>query len=215
MPPLVLPGGVLIRLIWNQSGAAAAVNVLGAQNTGSVTISQTLANTVGAAIKAAVASSGLAPHLSTTWALANVGLRDINAPSQVEYLDTGAVVAGTGVTDPLPPQTALCVTLRTGLAGRSYRGRIYLPGYVEAANTATGVILASTVTDSVAFVNAIRTALSNNGLTLAVLSRPRDAKAPVTIPGTEAYAGAVTPVTTVLSRNVTWETQRRRTIPGI
>lgn len=42
-------------------------------------------------------------------------------------LSTGAAVPGVDAGDAYPPQTAWVVTLRTARAGRSYRGRVYLP----------------------------------------------------------------------------------------
>lgn len=45
----------------------------------------------------------------------------------IPYASTGAEIAGTDTGDANPPQVALVVTLRSELAGRSHRGRVYLP----------------------------------------------------------------------------------------
>jgi len=42
--------------------------------------------------------------------------------------------------DPLPSQTAAVVKLQTGLIGRSYRGRMYVPGFTETHNSVSGGI---------------------------------------------------------------------------
>lgn len=197
---LVVPQGALLRLIWTQGGAPAAVNVYGVINTGNVAITQTLTNTVSAAIKAALTSSGQAALVNTAIALAQVGLRDVRTANQPEFLDAAAAVPGTAAGDLLPLNTSLCLTLRTALAGRSFRGRTYLWGYTEASNTATGTILPGVGTTGIAWVNAIGSALSGNGMGLAVLSRHRS---------------VVNAVTSVQNRDSIWDTQRKRSLAGI
>lgn len=46
--------------------------------------------------------------------------------------------AGTGSGNSLPPEVAICVSLRTGLSGGSYRGRMYLPAPTVGSNTSVG-----------------------------------------------------------------------------
>lgn len=206
MPQLVVANAAQMRLIWALGGQLYALNVLGVVNSGSVAITQALTNTLGTAIKAALTSSGHGAAVNSTVTLANVGLRDIRTANTAEFLDTGAAVAGTGTGDLLPPQTALCITLRTAQAGRSFRGRVYLCGYGEPVNAAGGV--ASSSSTSVAFVVAIQNALIAQSLNLGVLSRPAPQ---LPIP----RAGFITPVTSVVARDSVWDTQRRRAIPGI
>lgn len=45
----------------------------------------------------------------------------------VDSYTTGLPIAGSDVTDPLPGENAILVSLRTGKIGRRYRGRVYLP----------------------------------------------------------------------------------------
>lgn len=65
---------------------------------------------------------------------------------------TGATAVGNPA---LPAQTAFCLTLRTALRGRRYRGRIYLPAIVANGTnlTATGLLQASVVTGCLTQVN--------------------------------------------------------------
>lgn len=214
MPALVITNAALIRLIWTKSGVQYAINVLGALNVGAAVFNQTLANSVSAAIKSGFTTSGFATRVSTAIALSQVGVRSISAPNLPEYIGTGAAVAGTGVTHPLPGQTALCVTLRTNNAGPAYRGRIYLPGWTEDTNDTNGACDTNAADNGVAFVNAIDAALAANGLDFAVLSRPRAA---TTIPAKtiSAKTGFGTPVTAVLVRDLVWDTQRRRQEAGV
>ena len=195
-----------MRLVWALGGSLYALNVMGVVNTGAVAITQAITNTIGTAIKSALTSSGLGALIHTSVTLANIGLRDIRTANTAEFLDTGGATAGTSAGDFLPPQTAFVVTLRTAQAGRSFRGRVYLPGYGEGANAVTGTI--GSATQSVAFVTAVQAALVTNGLNLGVLSRP----APLATP---ARAGFITPVTSIVARDLVWDTQRRRAVPGI
>jgi hypothetical protein len=200
MPSLVIPNTVMVRLLWSQ-GTHAPINVMGALKTGTVTVNQTLANTVGSAIKSAFTSSGQAAQVGTGTSLLNVGLRDIATANLPEFLDNGAAVPGTATGDPLPPQIAQCVTLRTASAGKSFRGRIYLPGYTEAASDTSGQVSVAARTAAAAFVNAINSALNGSAMALAVMSRPNSATGKV---------GFSTTVTLVQLRDAIWDTQRRR-----
>lgn len=195
-----------MRLIWALSGQLYALNVMGCVNAGGIATTQALANSVGAAIKSAMSSSGVNAAISTLVTLANVGLRDIRTANQSEFVDTGAAVAGTAVGDLLPPQTSLCITLRTAFAGASYRGRCYLPGFTETSNTTTGA--ANSTVFPVAFVVAIKAALVANALDLGVISRP----APDALP---PRVGQINTVTAIVARDGVWDTQRRRATPGI
>jgi|SRR5215831_13318747 len=200
MPSFVIPQGVVVRLIWRLGSADTAVNVLGAKNTTSLSITQTLADTIGAAIKTQFTSTALKAIMATNISLYKVGLRDINSANLPEFMDSGVGVSGTGSGDALPLQVSYCVTIRTALAGKRYRGRYYQFGLTESSNDTNGAPLTASVTTCVAFVNAIGSVLSGNGLTPAVLSR----------------AGNVaTPWTSAVQRSTTWATQRRRLIPGI
>lgn len=208
MPQLVVANAAQMRLIWSLGGQLYALNVMGVVNSGSVAITQALTNTIGTAIKAALTSTGHGSALHTTVALANIGLRDIRTANTAEFLDTGGAVAGTMTGDLLPPQVALCITLRTAQAGRSFRGRVYLEGFGEGANAVGGVAPGAITAPAVAFVVAIQNALVASSLNLGVLSRPAP-QLPV------PRAGFITPVTSIVARDGVWDTQRRRAVPGI
>lgn len=206
MPALIVPGAAQMRLIWALSGQLYALNVMGVVNAGGIAISQALTNSIGTAIKSGFTSSGHNATISTTVTLASVGLRDIRTANGPEFIDTGAAVAGTAVGELLPPQIALCVTLRTAFAGRSFRGRTYLPGFTESHNAAGGVVSGTAL--AVAFVTAVKSALIANALDLGVISRP----APAALP---PRAGSINVVTAIVARDNIFDTQRRRAVPGI
>lgn len=198
--PLVVTNAVLVRLIWSRGGVNFAVNVYGATGLGPSSVNQALANTIGTNVKGLFTSSGLVNAIHTSVTLDKVGVRSVGAPSQPEYLDAGAPVAGLASADFLPPQIAQVVTMRTALAGKEYRGRSYIGGYSEAANEVGGTASATSITATVAFVDGLRTGQFGAALTLCIISRKLN---------------VATPVTLVLSRSSVWETQRRRAIPGI
>jgi hypothetical protein len=217
----VIANCVEVRLLWNYAGALA-VNVLHAQAAAGVVVNQALANTVGAAIKTAF-QSNLATHCNTNTDLVRVGVRDLRAPAQAEYLDAGAATPGTSVGEPLPPQIALNVTLRTAQAGKSYRGRVYLGGFTETDNELAGSATPALSTAAVAFIQAVSGALTSSQLTLAVAGHEReryvDNRTIFHSDGTttvkeigkgSAGAAHIAPVTLVQSRQNNWETQRRR-----
>jgi len=209
MAQLVIPNAVQVRLKWTLAGGTLAYNVMTAQSAGGTQPTQALTNTIGSAIKSALTSSTLVSWLASSTTLTKVGLRWIGAPNFVEYEDSGAGVVGTAVGDALPKQTAFCVTIRTALAGRSYRGRIYLPGFAETANMADGTASLSVGTAAASFVNSIGAALASSGYTLGVGSRFRAAQ-PSLVPPILERAAFFTPYTTAVARDNVWDTQRRR-----
>lgn len=200
MAPLVIPNAVLVRLIWAQGGTPYAVNVYGATKSGAVTVDQNFANALSTSVKTEVAASGLFANISNTVTHLSTSVRDISQPNRPEYTGNAAPTAGTDAGNLLPPQVAFCITLRTDLAGKSYRGRSYLPGFTVAHTTATGAATAGLQTNAIAFVNAVKAAMTANNLTMAVLSRQLLSAAAVTL---------------VQSRNANFETIRGRAIAGI
>ncbi len=215
MAALVIPSAVQVRLKWTL-GTGQGMNVLGATFATLPPDFQTLANTLGAAVKTGFSSSGMAALCPANVSLNKVGVRDISTANKAEFEDTAAAVLGTAAVELLPVHEAVCVTLRTASAGPSFRGRVYLSGWDEASNDGQGHIEAVAMTAAAAFITAIKNAMSASGLTMAVLSAPTDARviAPtpqITIPGKPGFA---TPVTVVQVRNNLWDTQRRRGSPS-
>ena len=194
MPSLVIPTAVQVRLRWTFNGVSG-FNVLGGSVGGGFASSQAIANTLGTAVNGYFTSSGLAALMATTTSLLGIGLRDIRVANQPEFQSAAAAVPGTGVGNPIPNEVAAVITLRTALAGRSFRGRAYFSGAIVTQNSATGSIVAGFNTALTTFMTNVQTALAASGITLAVLSR------------TDSVA---TPVTLIQARDTEWDTQRRR-----
>lgn len=220
-PPQMIAAAVQIRIIWALP-AGIAINVLGGVVASGFLVNQTLANTLGSAIKTAF-TSNLGTFLNNTAGVAKVGVRDLRQLNQPEFLDTGGTVMGSAVGDLLPSQNSLAVTLRTALSGKSYRGRVYSPPLVEANNTPGGNVDTAGQAAVLAFYTAVQSALSAQNISWAVLSRPAYAYTinkvwtlgdgstfSEVIGRGNARAGIASPITSIASRNVVWETQRRR-----
>ena len=69
-----------------------------------------------------------------------VRLTKVNAPLVPYVTSELQSGAGTIAGDPLPTQTALLISLKTPLSGRSFRGRVYLPFWPEGSNDILGEV---------------------------------------------------------------------------
>lgn len=150
------------------------------------------------------------PLLSSDLSLLSVTVRDYTVPNGLEVVEASGAGPG-GAGDAFPNNVAACVSLRTGFAGRHYRGRIYLGGIPR-----TAVAENSYIPD---FVNGIITALGpfvgvggvSPGWQLVVVAQWQvltPHATPVPIPG-----GIVTPVQQFLFTDDVVDSQRRR-LPG-
>lgn len=196
---IIITGTYEIRITWALSGADWALNVLHAQLPGGESVNQGLADAWATDLSAAHTSSGLEALQPTTVSLDRVGVRDLRTANQPMY-EANIASAGTGTGDLLVRAASVNVTLRTSLAGRSFRGRSYVPGFDETQNTADGSIDPAAQAAAVAWISAIRTAATARGHTLAVAS---------------VKLGISTPVTAQIVRDNVWDVQRRRGYNGI
>lgn len=119
----------------------------------------------------------------------------IEARNDVSVEDRTIGETGALLDDPAPPNTAALIRFGTGLVGRQYRGRMYLPG----------VLLDSEVSDSGTINSTVQASLLGTMLYLKDLLDSAD-YAPVIL-----HSGVGTP-TTISSINVETSvaTQRRR-----
>lgn len=69
---------------------------------------------------------------------------------QDQLVQAPVALVGSAAGSSLPPDVALVVSLRTGLANRRGRGRFYLPALAAASLTATGKVLTASVTTLIA-----------------------------------------------------------------
>lgn len=198
MPSLVIPNTVQVTLNWTLGGTPWAANVLHYINDLSTPVNQALADALHAKVTAALTSSSIRPQWGTNWSFASVSVRDLDVANQPMYTSTGSPVAGTAATETMPAQNCVVVTVRTALAGKSYRGRVYLSGWAEVANLNSGLIATPARTAAQAFVAALDE-LEDLGfpysLKLGVASRTLE---------------VTTPATGYVVRDAVWDAQRRR-----
>lgn len=154
-------------------------------------------------------TTNMAPDVPTTAAFSGVDMRDLRNQGLALVSSTGAAAAGTGTGDLLPGSIAACFTLRTNRAGRSYRGRMYWGGFAESANSVTGTMGAATKARFDAFCAGFISAANVSGLTLGVAHRPTAFDEITGLPISPGL-GFTTPVTSVVCRDVNWDSQRRR-----
>lgn len=169
--------------------------------------------TVAADITGAIATAyndNIAPVLSNTVSLLAQYITDLRELNGTQFV-TGTLDTGALSDNPLPSQTAACITWRTDTRGKSFRGRSYLGGFTEAGSS--GQSPTSTVYDAVvAFASDLITGAQTAGWPLSIVSRYHQV-----VPGTPPTVPRVTNlITQVTSSTVdaAWKTQRRRALKG-
>lgn len=98
-----------------------------------------------------------------TWRWDEVrGLTVNTSPPRADLYNTGYPIVGTGAGEELPHQVALVVSTKTSYAGRSYRGRNYIPATSE--SDATAGLYSNTLVDAVQqYYDDLVAALGNSG----------------------------------------------------
>lgn len=127
------------------------------------------------------------------------GLENVN-----DFEATANANAGLGSLTgaPLPNNVSLCVTLRSGLTGRSARGRFYAMPTNAAQQSGLNTFSSSYALDVEAFLTTIKAGASGIGWTMAIISRWHD--------NAKRAAGVYFPVTTLGARNFLMDSQRGR-----
>jgi len=139
------------------------------------------------------------------YGLTAIRTRDMTVQSgQLAELDISPSVFGTFSGDALPANVSFAVSLRTGFAGRSRRGRVYHVGLAEGQVTQDFVIAAN-VTAIVAAYATWLTTLAAQQFTWVIASRISA--------GVPRATALITPVTAIFAVDARVDTQRRR-LPG-
>lgn len=154
-------------------------------------------------------ATNLQAQCPSTTSFSGIDMRDLRQQGQPLVSSTGASQSGTGAGDALPNSVAACLTVRTNRAGRQYRGRMYWGGFAELANGPSGTIIAATKTALDAFAANFIGAANVSGMVFGVMHRPT-AFDPITGLPISPGLGFTTPATSVVVRDVLWDSQRRR-----
>lgn len=212
---LPVPQGVEVKLLWHLNGVPAAINVVHFANPQNTPVNQANTNAWDTAIKAAFTNSGQAPNTFTGVTLHHIEARSMASNSDPWFVSDGAPTPGTGAGNPLPAATSYVVSLRTGLRGRSFNGRFYVWGFTEDANDAAGGITTVASTGARNFVASIGTVLSGAPYLMVWSLLSRWTTPPGTGIAIERNPPVLTPITSAVARDLRWDVQRRRAIPGI
>lgn len=142
------------------------------------------------------------PILSNDYVFREITAQDISAEAgEIAFNTAGTGTAGGNTAPSLPGSVAIAVSFRTGLAGRSYRGRNYLSGLVEAG--VTGNTLADVTRTAITTAYAeLLDVLSDTDFVWGVVSR-------VTA-GLPRPVGIITAITSVIIVDAFVDSQRRR-----
>lgn len=108
-----------------------------------------------AASAAAVWNTSFKAAMPSSISLINIKVTDIRTQfgPVIDY-GVGLPNPGTNVSPSLPNSNTLVITKRTGLRGRSFRGRIYHPGLMEASVT-NNAVLPANVTAYIGMYNSL------------------------------------------------------------
>lgn len=201
-----LDRGVKLRLIWQIDAEDAWVNVLHGVTTPIAHAIADLPDIVMIAAKSAMVLSGLDDVMNNQTRLHRATARDLDQPNQAEYISTETPLGGTSSAGAIPLSAAICVTSRTALAGRSYRGRTYIAGFSETHNVSNGPSAAAR-TNAALFMTSLAAELLIEHVELGVASWTKDK--------VSTAVGTFQPTTQYVVTSPRWTSQRRRNVPGI
>jgi len=147
----------------------------------------------------------LAPNLSADVSLVAVKCTALHDQTGPQHITTSGLPQVGGVNSSAGPNnSAFCVSFRTDLIGRAFRGRNYVPAIPE--NVITISRISSTVAAAIVTAYDVLLGTSSNGNTWVVVSR--------TVNKVKQSPVALTnPVTAVQAVDLVMDSQRRR-LPG-
>lgn len=150
-------------------------------------------------------STTYAPLCHLGWSLTGLRARDLSTQDGIVVEAAPSGVVGQLSGTPLPSSIAMCLSLRSALAGRSRRGRIYLSGltavHLEGSNQ--NLFTTAAIAARISAVETLRSNLDTGGTDWVIVSRFSL--------GVERTTALVTPVTSIISTDPTVDSQRGRT----
>lgn len=148
-------------------------------------------------------AANIRPLVSTDLTATEIGVRDLRASPLAPISITPPTwpLAGTASGVALPSSVCICVTHRTEVGGRSFRGRSYMAGLTEGQVTGNAITSALATSFENAFA-ALRSLAVTNDFLYTVVSRFAN-NAP-------RVSGLGTAIVSSVVRDVNVDTQRRR-----
>lgn len=168
-------------VMWDLPGGEVATINVGWQQTGG-TISIDAPTADGLKDKSDDLWAALKPYYNDQVAYRGCVLHLISVGgASVQTVErTSSPVVGTGAGNMFPHEVAVCVSLKTATAGRSGRGRLYLPPPRVGTGSAVGRLNGSTPSEWAAILAGFLTNDPDNDLTSIVASKTTNALHPVT-----------------------------------
>lgn len=143
----------------------------------------------------------LLPQLSSSCTYLDTTVYDIRTVGGGLVVDNSSTANGSIVDQPMAPQVAMVLTLRTATRGRSGRGRVYIGGWPE-NNFESLAFSAAAIAAAGAWAAALEAAINAAGWVWVIRSIQQD--------GVALNPAATRPVTSYEVRNNKAATQRRR-----
>jgi hypothetical protein len=199
MPFIPTPRGIKVAIEAVQNGIPI-VNVFHVQMSSAVTPTDLI--NVATTVEDWV-TSDLILYLHNTVTVQNIVATDVSVPNgaqEIRSMTTGNVGLNAG--SAAAANAALCVSFRTGLTGRSYRGRFYLGGFPTSFQVSAHEVAAGVASDLITSFTDLIDALNLISATLVVVSKFALGIARLTAVATE--------VLTIVT-NTKIDSQRRRT----
>jgi hypothetical protein len=107
--------------------------------------------------------------VATSWLGADLTALDSSGSPFLAYNNSGPIT-GSFSGGIYPPNVSLAVSLRTGLSGRSFRGRLYMPGVSTVAPISGGFHIPASIAFWQPLYDALRTRLITAGYHWCVVS---------------------------------------------
>jgi hypothetical protein len=208
--PIVIPNCVQVVLNWTLADGKVGHNVMYGRAAGVPAPTPAQADLIFDALSTGAQWTALAAVLSTSTSFTGLTLRSVHTANNPLVASTHAAKAGADATQALPNEMAACLTLRTAATGPSNRGRMYIPGFSVATVTAANVLSAAAVTALTNWAGTIIGAFAAGSLTLVIGQPARQAYTGSTGTLHPARTANSVTVSSVILRNNTWDSQRRR-----
>jgi hypothetical protein len=208
--PIVIPSCVQLTIAWVLTNAKIGVNVMYGTVAAGFTPTTAICDAIKTALSSGAAWTALAVYFNTANGMQSVRLRDVRTANNPVVSSNTTPVLGAAAGPPMPSEVAVVVTLRTAKTGASNRGRIYIPGWASGSQGTADTLTPAAVTALQTWASGIPAILTTNGLTLALGQPARAAYVGSTGTSHPARIAQSTPVTALVVRNNTWDSQRRR-----
>jgi hypothetical protein len=199
-----------VRLEWLTAIGRQAFNVLHASVGGGFAPTTAIANAIHAGLATGGDWLALAAFLDDDATFTGVSLLDMRTANNSFVTSTSGGSPGLSSASPMSPATAIVVTERTARAGPGFRGRFYVPGWTEDAQTQAATVDPAAITALATWAGDVISTLAGQGMTLAIAQPARAAYTGSTGAVHAARAATTVTVTQCIVRNAFWDTQRRR-----